>query len=317
MKLAFITKIYTFVAHDSKQGISLLLSNSGWNRYALFLLIEFFLYKASPVPYNRVFLLLTKSKTNKMKTYALKSNLKQDYNLYTPEDFQVWKTLFERQMILLNELACPEYLESVKTIGFHADKIPDFREVNEILGKITGWSLEVVEGIINEEDFFHLLSQKKFPATAWLRKLNELDYLPEPDMFHDVFAHVPLITNQKFSDFFKTIGDLGVKNKKHPEILIMLGRLYWFTVEFGLITNNGNLKIYGAGILSSFGESKFSVSKEPVHLPFDAETIMNTSFENDKIQDKYFVISSFDELYKSIPEIERIVKKELSSLAQA
>jgi phenylalanine-4-hydroxylase len=252
-----------------------------------------------------------------MKTYALKENLKQDYALYTAEDFLVWKTLFERQMILLKELASSEYLESIKTVGFCAEKIPDFKALNEILGKETGWSLEVVEGIINEEDFFVLLSHKKFPATTWLRKLSELDYLPEPDMFHDVFAHVPLLTNQQFCDFFKAIGDLGVKHKQFPEVLVMLGRIYWFTVEFGLIQEKDKLKIYGAGILSSYGETKFSVSSKPTHLPFDAETIMNTAFENDKIQDKYFVIDSFDELYRSIALIEKIVEKEIRASIQA
>jgi len=244
-----------------------------------------------------------------MKTYALKQNLKQDYNNYTKEDFLVWKTLFERQMVLLQELASEEYLKSIQTVKFCAEKIPDFREVDEILLNETGWSLEVVEGIINEEDFFNLLSQKKFPATTWLRKLSELDYLPEPDMFHDVFAHVPLLTNQKFCDFFKTIGDVGVQHKDNSEILTMLGRIYWFTVEFGLITEDNKLKIYGAGILSSYGESQFSVSSEPEHLSFDVEEIMHTGFENDKIQDKYFVINSFDELYNSIELIKSIVKR--------
>lgn len=247
-----------------------------------------------------------------MKTYALKQNLKQDYNNYNEEDFLVWKTLFERQMILLEELASSEYLKSIQTVRFCAEKIPDFTEVNEILGKETGWSLEVVEGIINEEDFFNLLSQKKFPATTWLRKLSELDYLPEPDMFHDVFAHVPLLTNQQFCDFFKAVGGLGVEHKNNPEILTMLGRIYWFTVEFGLMKENDKLKIYGAGILSSYGESKFSVSSEPTHLDFDVEEIMHTGFENDKIQDKYFVINSFDELYNSIETIKKVIEKEVS-----
>jgi phenylalanine-4-hydroxylase len=250
-------------------------------------------------------------KTKKMKTYALKDNLKQEYSKYTPEDFQVWKILFERQIKVLNELAAEEYLEGIKTIEFNSEKIPDFREVNVILEKTSGWSLEVVEGIINEEDFFTLLAQKKFPATTWLRKLSELDYLPEPDMFHDVFAHVPLLTNKKFCDFFKTIGDLGIKHRNRPEILGMLGRLYWFTVEFGLIKQNNKLKIYGAGILSSFGETHFSVSDKPQHQAFDPETIMNTAFENDKIQDKYFIIESFDQLYESISEIKAIVEREV------
>lgn len=251
-----------------------------------------------------------------MKTYELKQNLKQDYSLYTEEAFLVWKTLFERQIPILTELASEEYLSGIKTIGFTANKIPDFKEVNAVLEKETGWNLYVVEGIINEEDFFVLLSQKKFPATTWLRKLSELDYLSEPDMFHDVFGHVPLLTNKKFCDFFKVIGDLGVKHKQNEQILKMLGRIYWFTVEFGLIKQNDVLKIYGAGILSSHGETKFSVSNEPQHLKFDAEEIMNTYFENDKIQDKYFVISSFDELYNSIETIKEVVKKEITLTSQ-
>lgn len=249
-----------------------------------------------------------------MKTYALKQNLKQEYSKYTAEDFQVWKILFERQIEVLNELAAKEYLDGIRTIEFCAERIPDFREVNSILDKTTGWSLEVVEGIINEEDFFTLLAQKKFPATTWLRKLSELDYLPEPDMFHDVFAHVPLLTNPKFCDFFITIGELGVKHRDRPEILTMLGRLYWFTVEFGLTKQNGQLKIYGAGILSSFGETHFSVSEKPQHLLFDSEKIMNTPFENDKIQDKYFIIESFDQLYESIDEIKALVEKEVETV---
>jgi phenylalanine-4-hydroxylase len=296
--------------------ILLLVSTVCWIRYALYVIRDFFNYNSQPDSYESGFFYLITLTKNKMKTYALKQNLKQDYKNYSEEDFLVWKTLFERQIILLNELASAEYLESLKVIGFSAEKIPDFKEVDQILMAKTGWSLEVVEGIINEEDFFALLSQKKFPATTWLRKLSELDYLPEPDMFHDVFAHVPLLTNQKFCDFFKTIGDLGVKYKQHSEILAMLGRLYWFTVEFGLILEKDKLKIYGAGILSSFGESKFSVSSEPVHLDFDARTIMNTSFENDKIQDKYFVISSFEELYESIPLINDIISNEAKTLVK-
>ena len=238
-----------------------------------------------------------------MKTYPLKQNIEQVYKNYTTEDFTVWKILFERQLHLLQSLAAPEYLEALTKIGFTAYKIPDFKEVNLTLSKTSGWKLEVVEGIINESDFFELLSQKRFPATTWLRKLNELDYLPEPDMFHDVFGHVPLLIEPKFSSFFEEFGKLGVKFKDHTHIVQMLGRIYWFTIEFGLMKNEDELKIYGAGILSSHGESKYSVSDEPSHLAFNAETIMNTEFENDKIQDKYFVINSFEELYLSLIHI--------------
>lgn len=246
-----------------------------------------------------------------MKTYPLKQNLQQVYENYSEEDFAVWKLLFERQLEILKNLAAPEYLTALDKIGFTPNKIPDFNETNTVLHKSTGWKLEVVEGVINESDFFELLSQKLFPATTWLRKLNELDYLPEPDMFHDVFGHVPLLIEPRFSKFFETFGKLGVKYRENPKIIQMLGRIYWFTIEFGLIKSEDELKIYGAGILSSHGESKYSISEEPVHLSFDVKTIMSTEFDNDKIQNKYFVIDSFDQLYNCLPIIKQEIKNNL------
>jgi phenylalanine-4-hydroxylase len=246
-----------------------------------------------------------------MRTYELQSNMKQEYDKYKPEDFEVWKILFERQMPVLKELASEEYLEGIRTIGFTAEKIPDFREMNEVLLKATGWSLVVVPGIIKESDFFDMLSKKQFPATTWLRKLSELDYLSEPDMFHDVFGHVPLLSHQSFCDFFHAIGNLGIRYKNKPEVLSMLGRIYWFTVEFGLIKSDEKLKIYGAGILSSHGETKFAISEKPEHKAFDAEEIMNTPFENDRIQEKYFVIGNFEDLYNSISSIEKVIESSL------
>lgn len=240
--------------------------------------------------------------------------LKQEYNMYNAEDFEVWETLFERQMKIIPEVASYEYLEGISNIGFTKDKIPDFKEVNKTIGKQTGWEITVVPGIIAEPIFFDLLSHKKFPATTWLRKMHELDYLPEPDMFHDVFGHMPLLTNELFCNFFQSIGKLGVKYPSNEKITTMLGRIYWFTVEFGLINNNEKKKIYGAGILSSHGETKFSLSQEPQHLPFDAELIMNTPYQNDKIQDKYFVIDSFEQLYSSIETIENIIRQENSPI---
>lgn len=246
-----------------------------------------------------------------MKTYQLKQNLTQVYENYTNEDKQVWKILFERQLNLLKDIAAPEFLNALDKIGFVPDKIPDFRETNSILNKTTGWKLEVVEGIINESDFFELLAQRHFPATTWLRKMSELDYLPEPDMFHDVFGHVPLLIDKQFSDFFEAFGKLGVKHKNDPRIVQMLGRIYWFTIEFGLIKSKKGLTIYGAGILSSHGESKYAISTEPSHLPFDAKVIMQTHFENDKIQDTYFVIDSFEQLYQSMPLIQQVISENL------
>lgn len=243
--------------------------------------------------------------------------MKQDYNKYSAEDKAVWSTLFNRQKELLEKNAAPEFLSALEEIKFSSEKIPDFREVDAILMAKTGWSLEVVEGIINEYDFFNLLSNKKFPATTWLRKLNELDYLPEPDMFHDVFGHVPLLVNKEYTNLFERIGRLGVKHSDDAKILHQLGRFYWFTIEFGLVKFKGELKIYGAGIISSNGESKYALSSTPQHLPFDVQAIINTDFENDKIQDKYFVLDSFKQLYNCMDELERLIHEESFSKAKS
>ncbi len=235
------------------------------------------------------------------------SGLKQEYSKYSNEDFEVWKFLYERQIPVLKEVAATEYLEGIDNINFSSDKIPDIAETNKLLSLQTGWELIVVPGIIKEPDFFNLLAKKKFPATTWLRKKESLDYLPEPDMFHDVFGHVPLLTHYHFAEFFQTIGKLGVLHLHNEEVVTMLGRLYWFTIEFGLIKTNDDLKIYGAGIISSYSETKFSLSNEPKHIPYDAALIMNTPYENDHIQDTYYVVESFEQLYHSIETIEKVI----------
>src|SRR5690606_38621470 len=138
---------------------------------------------------------------------------------------------------------------------------------------------------------------------------SQLDYLSEPDMFHDVFGHVPLLTNQWFCDFFKTLGIIGTRHIHNEQIITMLGRMYWFTVEFGLLETAGERKIYGAGIISSHGETKFALSDTPAHIPFDAEQIMNTDFDKENIQEKYFVMDSFQQLYDAQVTIESIINK--------
>ena len=242
--------------------------------------------------------------------------MEQDYSKYTKEDFTVWKTLFKRQMALFPKVAAKEYIDGIKTVDFTEDKIPNVADVNKRLEKITGWSMEVVPSIIPNEKFFPLIAQKKFPATTWLRKLNQLDYLPEPDMFHDVLGHVPLLSNPHFSDFFTAIGKMGVKHLNNRWIIELLGRIYWFTVEFGLINDGTGLRIYGAGILSSHGETKSSISDAPTHIPFSVNGIMDMPYENDRVQDKYFVIKSFEQLFKSLSEIEERIEKEVQLQAR-
>lgn len=237
-----------------------------------------------------------------------KRPITQVYSDYTEQDFIVWKILFERQMQILQPIVSQEYLNALKKVQFSEDKIPDFAEVNNILKSITGWSLQVVPNISPQKEFFEFLSQKKFTSTCWLRTMDQLDYLEEPDMFHDVFAHVPLLCNENYVNFFKGISDIALKHINNPEVIELLGRVYWFTIEFGLIKESGQLKIYGAGIISSKGETEFCLSNKAIHINFDVATIFDTSFRTDCIQERYFVIDSFEQLYNSLEEIEKLIQ---------
>lgn len=232
----------------------------------------------------------------------------QKYSNYTEHDFLVWKTLFDRQMKILKPIVSEEYLSALEKVNFSADKIPNFSELNDLLKPITGWSLEVVPNISPQKEFFKFLSQKKFTATCWLRTMEQLDYLEEPDMFHDVFAHVPLLSNKAYVDFFKGISDIALKHIDNPRAIELLGRIYWFTIEFGLIREKEMLKIYGAGIISSKGETEHCLSSNVIHEDFDVRRIFNTDFRNDIIQEKYFVINSFEQLYNSLNTIELELK---------
>jgi phenylalanine-4-hydroxylase len=230
--------------------------------------------------------------------------MRQDYEAYTEEDFKVWKILFERQMPNLPQAASKAYLEGVKVVKFSADRIANFEELNEILRQTTGWQVEVVPGLIDDDLFFGLLSNKRFPSSTWLRKMEQLDYLEEPDMFHDAFAHIPLLTNQPYVDFLEKLSCIAVKHIKNPWAIQLLSRIYWFTIEFGLIREEGGLRVYGAGILSSAGETTFSLTNEPSHFPYEVRQIMATAYWKDHFQDKYWVIESYEQLFESLPEIE-------------
>lgn len=227
----------------------------------------------------------------------------QIYSDYTTQDFEVWKILFNRQIKCLEKTVSSEYLKALETIHFTANRIPDFREVNRKLATLTGWSLEVVPNISPQKVFFQFLSQKKFTATCWLRTLEQLDYIEEPDMFHDVFAHVPLLTNQSYCNFFKGISEIALEHFDNPKAIELMGRIYRFTIEFGLIRENNELKIYGAGIISSAGETRHCLDPLIPKLEFNVDTILNSEFRTDILQDKYFVIDSFDQLYHSLQEI--------------
>lgn len=230
--------------------------------------------------------------------------MKQQFNDYQPEDFKVWKTLFERQQINLQDKASTEYLKALDNMNdvLQADSIPRFTEINSWFQDSTGWEICRVPGLIPVDEFFEFLAQKKFCSSTWLRTMKQLDYLEEPDMFHDIFGHVPLLSNQVFSDFAHEFGKLGKSFIHDEERLIQLQRLYWFTIEFGLIQENG-LKIYGAGIISSYGESISSLQNGTEKEDFDLERVIHKSFKNDEVQSLYFVIDSFEELFNSITQL--------------
>jgi phenylalanine-4-hydroxylase len=211
----------------------------------------------------------------------------------------VWKTLFERQVENLQGKSCAAYLSCLGIMKgvLNAEQIPDFKLMNAALIKATGWTIEVVPGLIPVEDFFRLLAQRKFSASTWVRKMDQLDYLEEPDMFHDVFGHTPLLAEPKFAQFMKDFGDLGVEFIDDEEVVIQLQRLYWFTIEFGLIYENGR-KVYGAGICSSFGETTHSLSENVEVVSFDLERVINTEFKTDVVQTLYFELESFDQLFE-------------------
>lgn len=238
-----------------------------------------------------------------------KKPLVQQYDAYTPEDFKVWQLLFERQMQLLKQYASPLYLDCLQQAGFYAEAIPHFGKTNEALGKLSGWQLCVVPELVPQKEFFELLAKKMFPATCWLRSMQELDYIEEPDMFHDVFGHVPLLANEAYAAFMEGFGQLALQWAGKPGAISLLGRIYWFTIEFGLVRNGSHNGIYGAGILSSIEETKSAVSNRSTKHVFDIMQMLDTDYRTDIVQEQYFIINSFEQLYAALPDIDALLKQ--------
>jgi len=219
----------------------------------------------------------------------------QDWAAYSAADHDLYRRLYERQAAQLPGLACEEFIDAVKHLG-EPTHIPHFDALSDTLYRATRWQVVAVPGLIPEEAFFALLSQRRFPVTGWIRKPEEFDYVVEPDVFHDLFGHVPLLFNPMFADYMQAYGAGGLKASR-LESCEYLARLYWYTVEFGLIDTPAGLRAYGAGILSSAGELRHSVtSPAPQRLGFDLERIMRTRYKIDSYQASYFVIDSFRQL---------------------
>jgi len=232
----------------------------------------------------------------KTSTYVAKPVDEHGNANYTAEENAVWHDLLTRQIPIVKNRACDEYFHGIELLNLPEDRIPQVPEVNKVLQKATGWSIEAVPALIPFERFFQLLANKKFPAATFIRRREELDYLQEPDIFHEVFGHCPLLTNQAYADFTHTYGRLGLTAS--PEDRAMLAKLYWFTIEFGLINTTKGIRAYGGGILSSKEETIYCVeSDKPLRKPFDVIDILRTPYRIDIVQPVYFVIDNFDVLF--------------------
>lgn len=223
--------------------------------------------------------------------------LDQPRHLYSPEDHGVWRDLFRRQAAILPGRACDEFLAGLDGLGVAADGIPDFERLSDILEKTTGWRIVAVPGLVPDEVFFGHMAERRFPVTWWIRRRDRIDYIQEPDVFHDIYGHVPLLMNPVFADYMQAYGRGGLKAARLGA-LHHLARLYWYTVEFGLIETPAGLRIYGSGILSSKSESVFCLdSAAPNRIRFDLRRVMRTKYRIDTFQKSYFVIRGFDELF--------------------
>ena len=223
----------------------------------------------------------------------------QDWQAYSEDEHATWRLLFERQQRLLVGRACREYLEGLAGLGVAADGIPDFRRLSDILDRATGWRLVAVPGLVPDDVFFAHLAGRRFPSTCFIRRRDQLDYIQEPDVFHDICGHVPLLMNPVFADYLQAYGEGGLKALRLGH-LPRLARLYWYTVEFGLIATEEGLRIYGSGILSSAGESVYCLDDpRPRRLRFDLRRIMRTRYRIDDFQQLYFVIDAFQELFEA------------------
>jgi phenylalanine-4-hydroxylase len=228
--------------------------------------------------------------------HAADWTIDQGWERYTPSEHAVWKTLFERQTKLLPGRACDEFVAGMRALPITAEGIPDFRRLSDVLAKHTGWQVVAVPGLVPDDVFFEHLANRRFPAGHFIRTPDNLDYLEEPDVFHDVFGHVPMLMNPVIADYIQAYGAGGLRAQKLG-VLPQLARVYWYTVEFGLVEQHGGLRIYGSGIASSFTESVFALDDpSPNRLRFDLARVMRTRYRIDDFQETYFVLRHLDDL---------------------
>ncbi len=234
-----------------------------------------------------------------MKTSTYTSRLPDEtgHIPYSDEENAVWRDLMKRQVSMLNGRACQPWIDAFHAMNFPKDRVPQLNEISETLQKHSGWAVEGVPALIGFERFFGLLARRRFPVATFIRRREDFDYLEEPDVFHELFGHGPPLTDHRFAAFVEAYGKAGLA--ADPEDHAMLARLFWFTVEFGLVNTPEGIRAYGAGVMSSPGEIVYAIeSDKPLRKPFDPVDALRTPYRIDIMQPVYFVIDSFDDLFE-------------------
>lgn len=237
-------------------------------------------------------------------TVAAPFLIEQDWAAYTLEQHAVWAELVSRRMPQLREHACREYLDGFEQIGLQEDRLPDLKAVSARLGPRTGWQSTPVSGFLPADAFFEMLAARMFPTTTWLRSRDSMGYTPEPDIFHDVFGHVPMHAHPVFADFLQHYGKVCAGLMHDPVALERMGRLFWFTVEFGLIRQDGAVKVYGSGLISSHGECSRVLEGGCEVKDFDLDAVMNQEFQTSEMQPVLYAVESFDQIYEAAKRAE-------------
>jgi phenylalanine-4-hydroxylase len=233
--------------------------------------------------------------------------IEQNYAAYTPEKVSIWSELVHRRLPELTAHACQEYLDGYEIIGMRGDRLPNLNEISARLQPITGWNATAVSGFLPGEAFFEMLAARKFPTTTWLRERESLEYTPEPDIFHDVFGHVPMHAHPVFANFLQHYGEVCARSEDR-DVVEKLGRLFWYTVEFGLIRQKGELKIYGSGLISSHGECRNVMQGGCTIHDFSLDEVLHTSVKVDEMHKLLFAIESFDQIYEAMRSAEKLAK---------
>ena len=231
--------------------------------------------------------------------------IQQDWRAYTLEQHAIWAELVRRRMPQLREHAAQEYLDGFHQIGLREDTIPDLADVNRRLAPRTGWNATPVSGFLPPDAFFEMLAARQFPTTTYIRSRESMEYTPEPDIFHDVFGHVPMHAHPVFADFLQQYGRVCAALMHDKEKLEKMGRLFWFTVEFGVIRQGGKIKLYGSGLISSHGESTHVIEGRPLIRDFDLQQVMEQQFLVSEEQKVLYAVESFDQIYEAAQEAER------------